>query len=243
LRLALTGVRLVQGDFTLALDVVVEGSLVAVCGPSGAGKTTLLELIAGLRRPRAGMVTLDGERLDGDGVHLHAAARRLGYVPQDGALFPHFDVRGNLFYGAGRARAGGVARVGDPTAGDGPSPAQVIDVLGLADLLDRPVEGLSGGERQRVALGRALLSGSRLLLLDEPLASLDEALRRRIRSWLLRIRDELGVPMFYVTHEARDVAELAEVVLHLERGRLVAAGAPQDLLEHDADAVRFRSVR
>jgi molybdate transport system ATP-binding protein len=231
MNLELDQLRLAVPGFALAVHTTITARVAAVCGPSGAGKTTLLEVIAGLRRPAAGRLSLDGDTLDDGPHHVPAARRRIGYVPQDGALFPHLDVRANLFYGAARAGRG---------SGGGPAPERVIDVLDLAPLLARRVPGLSGGERQRLALGRALLSGPRLLLLDEPLANLDPARRERIRGYLQRVNNELGVPMLYVTHDARDVAELAEVVLVLDGGRMVATGPPAELLEPDPEAVRFR---
>jgi len=226
-RLELDDVRVPLTAFELAVSTTIDARVAAVCGPSGAGKTTLLEVVSGLRRC-TGAVRHDGELFDGPGRRVAPAARRIGYVPQDGALFPHLDVRRNLFYGAARANGGGA------------STAAVLAVLELDALLERGVDELSGGERQRVALGRALLSGPRLLLLDEPLANLDPPLRERIRGYLLRIRDELAVPMLYVTHDARDVDRLADTVLRLERGRLVEQGEPQRLLEPDPGALRFR---
>jgi molybdate transport system ATP-binding protein len=145
--------------------------------------------------------------------------RRIGYVPQDGALFPHRSVRENLLYGQRRAQKGG-------RENGGPALDHVVEVLGLGALLERGIGQLSGGERQRVSLGRALLSGPRLLLLDEPLASLDAGLKRRILPYLKTVRDEFSVPMIYVSHQADEVVALADDVLVLDQGRVTRQGPP-----------------
>jgi len=219
-RLELAGIRLPLQPFTLEVEATLQAAASGICGPSGAGKTSLLELIAGLRRPAAGRVALDGEVLTdirndtARGTFLPARHRRIGYVPQDGALFPHLSVRGNLLYGRR----------------DGDVPAAVVEVLGLGALLDRGIRQLSGGERRRVALGRALAAGPRLLLLDEPLSGLDGALRERVLGHLRMVRDELGVPMLYVSHDLTEVAALCSELLVIERGRVVAFGPAADLL-------------
>ncbi|HXT50614.1 MAG TPA: ATP-binding cassette domain-containing protein [Thermoanaerobaculia bacterium] len=219
MKLELAGIRLPLQPFTLEVEATLTAAASGICGPSGAGKTSLLELIAGLRRPTAGRVSLDGETLtdirsDARGVVLPARHRRIGYVPQDGALFPHLSVRGNLLYGRR----------------DGDAPAAVIEVLGLGPLLDRSIRQLSGGERRRVALGRALAAGPRLLLLDEPLSGLDSALRERVLEHLRMVRDELGVPMLYVSHDLTELAALCTQLLVIERGRVVAHGPAAELL-------------
>lgn len=231
--LRLEGLRVPLADFAVELEAEIAGPVTVVCGPSGAGKTTLLETIAGLRRPQRGRIVLDGDIMDDAArtVHLPAPARRMGYVPQDLALFPHLSAGQNLLFGGARAGA------------DAPTPADVIAVLALAELLSRPIDRLSGGERQRVALGRALISGPRLLLLDEPLAGLDGDLRRRVLGYLRRVRDEFAVPMLYVTHDAGDAAALAAEILVLERGRLEARGSAAEMLEHDPGALRLRDTR
>jgi molybdate transport system ATP-binding protein len=219
-RLGLAGLRLPLQPFTLEVEATLTAAASGICGPSGAGKTSLLELIAGLRRPAAGRVALDGEVLTDigsdtpRGVFLPARHRRIGYVPQDGALFPHLSVRGNLLYGRR----------------DGEMPDAVVEVLGLGPLLDRGIPQLSGGERRRVALGRALAAGPRLLLLDEPLSGLDDALRERVLDHLRMVRDELGVPMLYVSHDLTEVAALCTELLVIERGRVVAHGPAGELL-------------
>lgn len=232
MKLALEGLRFAVGGFALAVDAVLEEPVTVVCGPSGAGKTTLLEILAGLRRADRGRIALDGEWL-ADGarrLHLPPPRRHIGYVPQDLALFPNLDVGGNLRFGR--------ARVDLP--GKAPDEREVIAVLELAGMVHRGIDTLSGGERQRVALGRALLSAPRLLLLDEPLAALDPELRERLLGYLRRVRDHFAVPMLYVTHDARDAAALAGEILRLERGRIVDRGAPARMLEPDPDAVRLR---
>jgi molybdate transport system ATP-binding protein len=179
-----------------------------IWGPSGAGKTTLLELIAGLRRPSAGTLSFDGEVLSDAASRRHAPPRRrrIGYVPQDLALFPHLSVHRNLAYGRQSA--------------DGLEMDHVVEVLELRSLLPRLVPDLSGGEKQRVALGRALLSAPRLLLLDEPLASLDRALRSRILPALRRIRDEFRIPIIYVSHEAFELESLCDEIVCIENGSI-----------------------
>jgi molybdate transport system ATP-binding protein len=207
--LALRGVSLQLQSFALELDAELACRTTALCGPSGAGKTSVLELVAGLRRPRRGRVELDGELLFDAGSHVDVPPRRrrVGYVPQDLALFPHLTVRGNLLY-----------------ARPQPAPAmrhRVIEVLEIEALLERAVGTLSGGERRRVALGRALLSAPRLLLLDEPLSGLEARLKERILVYLRRVRDELRTPLLLVSHDPGEVEALCEEALLLERGRLV----------------------
>lgn len=233
MRLELAGLRLSLGAFTLSLDAVFEQAVTVVCGPSGAGKTTLLEVIAGLRRAERGALRLDGAWLDDAARRLHVAPprRHLGYVPQDLALFPNLDVGANLRFGRPRALDAG---------GPGPALAEVLGVLELDRLLERRVDSLSGGERQRVALGRALLSAPRLLLLDEPLSGLDRELRARVLDYLRRVRDHLAVPIVYVTHQAEDAAALAGEVVRLEGGRIIDRGMIGEMLEPDPGAVRLR---
>jgi molybdate transport system ATP-binding protein len=187
-------------------------------GRSGCGKTTAVDLIAGLRRPDAGRIDIDGTTLLDTARHLHVPAqrRRVGYVFQDGRLFPHFDVRGNLDYGRRRAPRA-PARIGFD---------DVVTLLGLGALLERRPGQLSGGEKQRVALGRALLAQPRLLLLDEPLAALDQARREEVLPYLERLRDQLSLPMLLVTHDFDEVLRLATHVVLMDRGRLLAQGAP-----------------
>jgi molybdate transport system ATP-binding protein len=205
--------RLVQGGFTLDVSTRAEARAIALIGPSGSGKTTLLEAIAGLRTPDRGRIVVGGHVLfsAADRIDLPPRLRRVGYVPQDGALFPHMDVRRNVLYGAHGGRALPMDRI--------------ASMLEIAPLLGRHVRDLSGGERQRVALARALMSGPDLLLMDEPLASIDPALRRRILPYLRRVRDELGVPLIYVSHNAEEVEAVADRVIALEQGHVVRSPA------------------
>jgi molybdate transport system ATP-binding protein len=224
MKLVLRDIRCPLAHFTLALDVEIARDVTALFGPSGAGKTTVLDLISGLRRSPSAYIELDGRVLTdtSTGKEVPARDRHIGYVPQDGALFPHLSVRGNLLYGSKRGTvSGGVERV--------------TEVLDIGHLLDRRIGGLSGGERQRVALARALLSSPKLLLLDEPLASLDEELRTRVLAYLKRVRDEFRVPMLYVSHSRSEVVELCEEVLVLDRGVLKGQGDPRALLTREPE--------
>jgi len=222
-------------EFTLHLESVLEGQITAITGASGAGKTTLLDCIAGLRVPHAGAITVDGRTLvDVDaGVAIPSRARGVGYVPQDRALFPHLTARSNVLYGANRA-TGAEAR-GLFTL------SHAVEVLEIGTLLDRSITALSGGERQRVALARALLSRPRLLLLDEPLAGLDARLQERTQALLRRVHVEFGVPMLYVSHAPEEIAALCDDVLVLDRGRVLAHGAPESVFERtDLPTLRLR---
>lgn len=214
------------GSFDLEVELTTDAGVTGVFGPSGAGKSSLLEVVAGLRTPARGQLRL-GERVLFDterGLRLPPEQRGVGYVPQEGLLFPHWSARANLL--AGRRRAEQAER--------GPSFDEVVDLLGLRELLDKPVGRLSGGERQRVALGRALCSGPDLLLLDEPFASLDLRLRRRLLGLLVRVRDELRLPMLFVSHDPVDVQALCGYLLAIDRGRVVAEGEPWRVLTHPA---------
>lgn len=195
--------------FSLLVDTVLEGPTSGLCGPSGAGKTTLLELIAGLRRPDQGRIRLGDEVLSDPlaGTWVRPEKRGIGYVPQDLALFPHLDVRHNLIFGHGK--------------GGRPKPGldHVCGVLELEKLLDRSIDRLSGGEKQRVAIGRALLAGPRLLLVDEPLTGLDDALKQRVLRYLLTVVDEFAVPMLYVTHSRAELDALGGPKFRLHDGR------------------------
>lgn len=216
-------VRLALADFDLDVDVQSDALCLGVFGPSGSGKTSLLESIAGWRAPSAARVVIGGARLVDTRAtrSLPIEARGVGYVPQDALLFSHWSVRQNLLAGAPRARQ----RTVDPRLYE-----RTIDVLAIGHLLDRGPTRLSGGERQRVALARAILSGPRLLLLDEPLGSLDVELRRRILPYLLRVRDEFRLPTLFVSHDATEVQALCDEVLVLVAGRMVARGEPGSVL-------------
>ncbi len=211
-------IQLTQGTFHLELAVRFNGRATAIFGPSGAGKTTVLDTIAGLRTPHRGTIAI-GDRVvfsSAERVNVPPHQRHVGYVPQDVALFPHMNVRRNLLYG----RHPGIS----------PPLERVVSMLEIESLVDRTVGALSGGERQRVALGRALMSGPSLLLLDEPLAAVDVPLRRRILPYLERVRDELYLPIVYVSHDREEVQRLADYVVIIESGRVTAAGSPPEVL-------------
>ena len=202
-----------RGALRLCARAALDGGTTGICGPSGSGKSTLLALIAGLLRPQRGSIRFDGIAMtDTDRrVFVPPWRRHFGLVFQDGQLFPHLDVRQNLLYGWSRLRPE-ERRFGL----DG-----VVELLEIAPLLERRTVQLSGGERSRVALGRALLYSPRLLLMDEPLAALDDRLKEQILPFLKRVRDETRIPMLYVSHSRAEVDYLAERVLRLEGGALV----------------------
>jgi len=200
------------GDFSLAARFETAGGVTALFGASGAGKTTLVNMIAGLLSPDRGRIRLDDTVLFDSAARIDVPAhrRRIGYVFQEGRLFPHLSVAANLDYGR---RMRGLAR-------DGAETARIVNLLDIGHLLDRRPGKLSGGERQRVAFGRALLMRPRLLLLDEPLASLDAARKREILPYLQKAH----VPMVYVSHHAPELKRIATSVVLLEGGRVAAAG-------------------
>jgi len=202
------------GEFVIEASFASEGRVTGLFGASGAGKTSLINMIAGLLRPDRGSIAIDGETLDDTAAQMHVPVhrRRIGYVFQDARLFPHLDVRQNLDYGRRMNRL----------AEDDAQRKRVTDLLDIGHLLERRPGRLSGGERQRVALGRALLSQPRLLLLDEPLGSLDEERKEEILPYLVRLRDEAGIPMVYVSHDAAEMRQLATHVVTLRRGRVAA---------------------
>jgi molybdate transport system ATP-binding protein len=232
-RLALRGLEVKLGAFRLALDLEFNPGCLGVFGPSGSGKTTLLELIAGLRHPRAGRIDLDGETLTdmGNRQWIPPHRRRIGYVPQDLALFPHLNVRGNILYGADQS----------PGHANELSVDSLTEVLELAPLLDRRIDGLSGGERQRVALARALAAHPRLLLLDEPLAGLDQDRKDSVLAHLRLLRQQWAVPMIYVSHQPEELIGLCDEIIVLGNGAVAASGTPVDLFEpSDRPAYRLR---
>jgi len=207
-------------ELQAAFDAPTPG-VIALFGRSGSGKTTLVEMLAGLLPPDEGAVQLSGSVLTDTarGIDVPPEQRRIGYVFQDARLFPHLSVAGNLRYGLKRA---------------GRSPRfigfeEVVGLLGLAALLERRPHELSGGERQRVALGRALLSQPQLLLLDEPLASLDLPRREEVLPYLEALRDRLSIPMVYVSHQFEEVLRLATYLVLLEAGRVLAAGPVDEI--------------
>jgi molybdate transport system ATP-binding protein len=207
--------RLDYPGFTLDVDLTLPGrGVTALFGPSGSGKTTLLRAIAGLERVTAGRLAVEGEVWQDETVCRPTWQRPLGYVFQEANLFPHLDVRANLEYGRKRV-PGAASRV---------SLDQAVAMLDIGHLLDRKPGGLSGGERQRVGIARALATSPRLLLMDEPLAALDLARKQEILPYLERLHDELDIPVFYVSHAPDEVARLADHIVALENGRVVAAG-------------------
>ena len=214
--------------FTLDAAFEAPPGVTALYGPSGSGKTSVINAVAGLLKPDEGRVTLNGETLldTATGHHLPAHKRRLGYVFQDGRLFPHLTVAQNLDYGR---RFSGAPP--DPAA-----TGRVVDLLGIGDLLPRRPGTLSGGEKQRVAIGRALLSRPRMLLMDEPLASLDAARKEEILPYLERLRDEIALPILYVSHAMGEVARLATTLVVMEAGQILRAGHVAEVLA-DPDAL------
>ena len=198
-----------NGMPAIAIDVVTSEKIVALTGASGAGKTTLLKMVAGLLRPSRGILAIDGTVLfeSARGIDVPPHRRRIGFVFQDSRLFPHLSVKNNLAYG----------RVMNGFSRDRAHEAHVIAMLDIGHLLDRSIDDLSGGEKQRVAMGRALLAQPQLLLLDEPMSSLDEARKREVLPYLLRLSAE-GVPMIYVSHDADEIAQLSRCVIRVENG-------------------------
>jgi len=207
-------IRARAGAFTVDVALEAPGGVTVLFGPSGAGKTTVLRAVAGLLRPEAGRIAVGGRVLfdAAAGVNLRPEARRVGYVFQDARLFPHLTVARNLRYGGARDEA------------------RVIEMLGLGPLLGRRPAGLSGGERQRVALGRALMRGPDVLLMDEPLASLDAPRKAEVLPYLERLRDAGGPPVLYVTHAIDEVARLATTLALIQGGTVRAAGPVAEVL-------------
>jgi molybdate transport system ATP-binding protein len=204
------------GALSLAARFQIAGGVTALFGPSGAGKTSLINMIAGLLKPDHGRIVLDDTILfdAATAINVPPHRRRIGYVFQEGRLFPHLSVRQNLDYGrrmSGRSRD--VAEL-----------ERIAGLLGITHLLARRPRMLSGGERQRVAIGRALLMQPRLLLLDEPLASLDAGHKGEILPYLMRLRDEAAIPMVYVSHIAAELRQIATAVVRLDLGRVADIG-------------------
>ena len=215
------------GEFAVKASFASEGGATVLFGPSGAGKTSVINMIAGLLAPDRGRIVLNDEVLFDDKARIDvpASRRRIGYVFQEGRLFPHFSVRRNLDYGRWMS--------GQPA--DSAVFHHAVELLDIGHLLDRRPGRLSGGERQRVAVGRALLMRPRLLLLDEPLASLDAARKREILPYLERLRDEAHVPLIYVSHNAAEVRRIATRVVRLEAGTVLATGGLELLDAAQAD--------
>ncbi len=212
-----------HGNFRIDLAFQSDGAKVtALFGRSGSGKTSVIDMVAGLVRPDRGRVEVDGRVLFDRDKHidLPPARRRIGYVFQEGRLFPHYSVRGNLAYGMERTPAAERFIPFD----------QVVEVLGIAPLLDRRPGKLSGGEKQRVAIGRALLTSPRLLLMDEPLASLDGARKAELLPFIALLPGQFGVPILYVSHAVDEVLRLADHLLLMEGGRLKDSGPVEEVM-------------
>ena len=210
------------GAFSLAVAFRAEAPVVGLFGRSGSGKTSVVNALAGTSRPQRGRIVINGTALfdSSRGIDLPPDKRRLGYVFQDDLLFPHLSVEANLLYGFHRARA--ADRVIEP--------ARVIDLLGLGALLHRLPQRLSGGEKQRVAIGRALLAQPRLLLMDEPLASLDHLRQSEVLLYIEQLRDELHIPIVYVSHAVGEITRLADTVVVLADGKSLASGPVDDVM-------------
>jgi len=211
------GAFLLEGRFS-----VEQPGVTALFGPSGAGKTSMVQAIAGLMRPEHGAITLNGRKVFDarENINIPARARRVGYVFQDARLFPHMSVERNILFGWRRSNAPlGKAEI-----------SEIVDLLGIGQLRNRSPRSLSGGEKQRVAIGRALLASPEVLLLDEPLASLDAARREEILPYLERLRDGRRLPILYVSHSIEEVARLADAVVVMNEGRVIEQGSIFDII-------------
>ena len=214
----LDGLRKSYPEFDIELDLTVEGGeLVSFLGPSGSGKTTTLRLIAGFEQPDEGRIVINGQDVTG----LRPAERHVGYVFQDYTLFPHMSVAGNIGYGLQirHEEAPAIARRVD----------ELLDLMELPGYGSRRVDTLSGGERQRVAIARALAVDPVLLMLDEPFSSIDEVLRRDLRREIVRLQQELGITVLFVTHSRQEALSISDRVAILRQGRLIQYGDPVDL--------------
>lgn len=214
------------GDFALDVHIAAPLGVTAIFGRSGSGKTSVVNAVAGLMTPDAGRVAIGDMVLFDKAARLNIAVpkRKVGYVFQDARLFPHLSVRRNLHYGGSH------------------DAARLISLLGLEDLLDRSPAGLSGGEKQRVALARALMCNPQILLMDEPLAALDAPRKAEILPYIERLRDEVQIPILYVSHDVSEVARLATTLVILDRGRVMIAGPVGDVLSQP-EAVPLIGVR
>ena len=217
------------GAFSLTAKFDIAAGVTALFGSSGAGKTSIANMIAGLVTPDRGRIALDEVVLfdSAAGINVPPHKRRIGYVFQEGRLFPHFTVRANLAYG----------RVMNGLPRDERAEKYIVDLLDIGHLLSRRPGKLSGGERQRVAVGRALLTQPHLLLLDEPLASLDIGRKREILPYLIRLRDEARIPMIYVSHQPAEVRALATQIVRIDSGRVVAIGGHELLKEAETELI------
>ncbi|OAN48038.1 molybdenum ABC transporter ATP-binding protein [Paramagnetospirillum marisnigri] len=215
-------VRRRQGDFQMDVKLAAGPGVTALYGRSGSGKTSVINMVAGLARPDSGRISVDGRVLfdSESGIDLAPEQRRLGYVFQDHRLFPHLSVRGNLEFGRNRV----------PVAERTVDFHQVVEVLGVGHLLDRRPSLLSGGEKQRVAIGRALLASPRILLMDEPLASLDSARKAELLPFISALAGEFAIPILYVSHAMDEVLRLADTLVLMDQGRVAAAGPLEQLM-------------
>jgi molybdate transport system ATP-binding protein len=222
MKLDLQLVRQLQ-HFALEVDFSSCAPILALFGRSGSGKTTLINCLAGIISPDKGRIVVDGTTLFDSkaGINLPPEARRIGYIFQDALLFPHLNVERNLRYGLPRSEEPGSLKI---------LPDEVIQLLGLENLLNRRPSTLSGGEKQRVAIGRALLSQPRLLLMDEPLASLDGERRHEILSYIELLRDQLGISIVFVSHSVSEVTRLADEMMLLSEGHILASGAVHEVM-------------
>jgi iron(III) transport system ATP-binding protein len=231
-QLAVSGLYKAFGDHPVLAGVDLEvpaGSLTAILGPSGSGKTTLLRVLAGFERADAGVVTIGTSVVDGAGVHLAPELRHIGYVPQEGSLFPHLTVAANISFGLPRRERAG------------PASDELLDAVGLAGLGRRYPHQLSGGQQQRVALARALAIRPNIVLLDEPFASLDAHLRASVRADVQQLLKAAGTTAVLVTHDQDEALSTADRVAVLRDGRIAQCAAPLDLYARpvDADLARF----
>ncbi|MHB0935369.1 MAG: molybdenum ABC transporter ATP-binding protein [Armatimonadota bacterium] len=224
-------VEYARPGFRLSADLQLEGNAAGVFGPSGAGKTTLLHLLSGLLRPQSGRIALDGEVLYDSRIFVPAHHRHIGLVFQDARLFPHLNVEGNLRFGESLLPARERRIRFD----------EVVELLEIGPLLERRAHRLSGGERQRVALGRALLASPRLLLLDEPLSSLDRRLKAQILPYLRRVHRVLGVPLLIVSHDLGEILHLTDRLVVLDQGQVVGHGRYLDLAQDERAAGILRT--
>jgi molybdate transport system ATP-binding protein len=222
MKLELRNIRLRMGDFALDLDAELKGEAIAIFGRNGAGKTTLLDLIAGLRIPDSGALSVDGKTWSDRStrVFVPAQQRAIGYVPQEAALFPHLSVLRNITYGQHRAHSAASYNV-----------SHLAEVLEISALMESRADSISGGEKQRVALARALASQPSLLLLDEPLSSLDGGIKAKGLELLMRIRNEFKIPMIYVSHSPDEILALCDRLLVLEQGRITRNGQPSEVFK------------
>ena len=226
------GIKHKQGNFSLSVFFEgAESGVTALFGPSGAGKTSVVNMVAGLMRPDAGRIAINGRCLfdSAKGIDLPPEKRRIGYVFQDGRLLPHLSVQANLIYGMRRT----------PAQRRFVQLDQVVELLGIGHLLRRRPAKLSGGEKQRVAIGRALLTSPALLLMDEPLASLDAARKAEVLPFIVRLGREFAIPVLYVSHALDEITSLATHLVMIENGRVLASGEPNALLSRPELQSRF----